>query len=448
MTDPIVILESSSEDCDFCVNVKPAKKRQRIATKPKHDIDLSSSDEEDFAIPASSIFASRGKQSEVPSRTVPKNHLKDLNRKDREECRKAERERRKEQKEKEKEERQAARQREKDERAMVRAATKQAKIDRKIAAQQQMGKFAQDEIALLINPKLFKDPEWKETFDKFYESYDSISESDGIDDGAIQFIRRNYVEGGATAALRALERNSESGFQLVHHLVIIFSNPNHFLSLMERSDTEDDYPKLEEWLEKKYALWKKKWPGSETPRVMILLPGLIEEVHQKWNDASRTEKQFLTTDVDVNDAIVWLQIAFRVEAQLLKNKEDVLDFLLKMTRSISEEPYAQAATELECVRKIKSTLEAGSQHSPLEIAQDTWIRMLQQVPKMSAARAESVAQYYPTARCLWQAYSNTENESERQMLVSHLMSENRQFKKVSEQLHRLMTTQDSKDLLI
>jgi len=358
------------------------------------------------------------------------------------------RQQQKAQKQREKEENETQRRKEKDERAMIKAATTQDKLNRKVAAQQTMGHFAKEEICMLVEPKLLKNGEWKDTFDQICESYDSVEALQGVSEGSIQFIRRKYVDGGGKSAFRALERNNQNGYHLVFHLVILFSVPDDFLKLLERSDDDDDYPKLEEWLEEKYTLWKSKWGRSENPRLMILLPGVLEEIHKNWNGASRKDRDLLSTDADLDDAIVWLRVAFQVECQLFPSKEKVTEFLLKMTRAISSEPYRQNSTELECVCKIKTRLENPAQASTIEIANDTWIRMLQQLPGMSAQRAESLAQFYPTFRSLMQAYNSTEVEGDKRLMVAHLLHDKVQLKKLSEQLYRTMTAKDSKALLI
>lgn len=341
----------------------------------------------------------------------------------------------------EKRERAVQKERERQEREMVKQALTQDKRDRKVAAQQTTGKFAKDEIGLVIDPCLLEG-NTKETMGVFRETYDVIRESRGVDKGAVQFFRREYLMGGAQAVAEAFDKNGTLGDELVDRLVIVFGNPDDFLQLMDRDDNEDDYPKLEEWLDKVQSNWKRKWNRTENPKTVILLPGVMDEVHRQWNVASRNQRNSLMTDADINDAVVWLHITFRTECQPMSSFEQVLEFLLKMTRAISEEPYVQQVTELECVRKIKSSLEGET--TPSERASDTWIRMLQQVPMLSASRAEQLAQYYPTARSLRDAYQQADDK---ELLVAHLFGERSQLRKLSEQLCRVMTGNDPREML-
>jgi hypothetical protein len=354
--------------------------------------------------------------------------------------------RRKEAKEDERLAKQRQKQHDKDERNVAKERDKQANRDRKVAAQQSTGKFAQLEMALVVHANLKES--LKETFEVLEETYPEVMESRGFDMGAVQFIRKDYITGGAKAAAESFRRNDTDGYQLCDRLLIVFSDPDDFLKLMERSDIEDDYPKLEEWLEETNASWKSKWNRSENPKIVILLPGILQEVHRRWNAASRKERQFLMTDADINDAVVWLHVTFRTECQPLTSLEEVLAFLLKMTRAISEEPYIQQVTELECVKKIKSQLLDAESATQLERANDTWIRMLQQVPRMSVTRAEHLAQYYPTARSLWQAYqaSAATDAGSQTNMVTHLLGD-RQHKKLSEQLSKVMTSNNPNELL-
>ena len=498
MTDAISLLDSSSDEDEDLI-VQPAEKKQSLldsssdedededlivlpAAKKQSLLDLSSDEDEDLIVqPAvkkqkSSVASSNvasvaysyldfsSDDSDIPtesifSKPLPLNQRKQQDK----EVKTIEKERQRQVatdnrqrlaalKDKEKKDRELKKKRDKEERDMVKDALRQENRDRKVAAQQSTGKFAHQEIGLVVHPQ-FKQAFSKEMLEVLHETYPEMQESmsSRIDNnkGAIQFIRRDHLAGGAKAAMQAFKSSRGdttcTGYQLVNRLLVVFSDPNDFLKLLQRSDTEDDYPRLEEWLEEINASWKTNWNTTTTPKVMILLPGILEEVHRLWNAASRDQRCALATDADINDAVVWLHVAFRVECQVMKAGEtQVLEFLLKMTRAISEEPYIQQVTELDCVKKIKSTV--SSQAAPLERAQDAWIRMLQQIPRMSATRAEQLAQFYPTARSLWQSYQEVPKEQQH-MMVAHLFGERGQLKKLSEQLCKAMTSNNPNELL-
>ena len=469
-TPIIVLLESSSEEDEDLSARKPPSVNNYHSVAPTRCLDISPSssssssgtpaneaitawsddddDDDDDDIPTSSIFntskrplvpSNRQKNPSAASRVVTMN-----DKEQRRIAREQERQRKHQQKEREKYERQEARKRQRQDRQEAKAAEKQANKDRKQLAAQRMGKFAQQEVCVIVNP-ILRQATQKSLFDDFEETYETIVESRGIDIGAIQFIRRDFVDGGAKAAKEALEKKDPSGYELSDRLLIVVNEPNDFLELMDRSDTDDDFPKLEEWLEEKIVGWKRKWQTQDEPKILVLLPGIIKEVHRRWNNASARQRPSLMTDADLQDAIIWLLVAFQVECQPLESMEQVLATTLKMTRAISEKPYARQVTELECVRKIKSTLQSENP-VPVERAQDAWLRMVQQVPSISATRAEQLVSYYPTANSLWQAYQG-KTEEEKALLVAHLFDEKRQYRKLSEHLSIVMTGTDPNKLL-
>jgi hypothetical protein len=334
------------------------------------------------------------------------------------------------------------------ERMQLRQSEQAEKLQRVTLSKQMNGKFSREEIGILLHSQFPR--KWiEECHSKLTEVYPHVSESDTIHHGAVQFIRRDYIAGGAKAALQSLQAKESHGYQLIHRLLIIFWDPIEFLNLLQRSENEDDYPLLEEWLETIKTSWIANWNTSTSPRIMILLPGIMEALHRLWNQTTLENRTTLVTESELQDAIVWLHVAFCVECQILKSQDQILDVLLSMTRALSEEPYASQVTELECIRKIKSTVPYTA--PPMDRARDAWIRMLQQIPRMSATRAEQVAQMYPTARSLWLAYqqNNVHDDGKipNEHLVADIFGEKGQLKKLSEHLYRAMTSKDSKEVL-
>ena len=480
MTDPISLLsssDSSSSDDDSLV-VLPAKKKAKasVASSVK-----SSSDDSDFDIPMESIFSKptvakprprvaridtptsddddssahvdslaakclRPKPLKSPDKVLDR-HLATTERR---RLKELELQRRKKEKE-------VIREKERLERESRRSSLKQDKLNRKLAAQQISGKFAKDEVGLLLHPALKQ--HWSdESWTALVETCPNVLETERGDERAIHFLRSDYLAGGAKAAIKAFQDGNADGYQLVDRLLIVFSDPDDFLRLLDRSELEDDYPRLEEWLEEIYASWRNNWTASTTPKIVVLLPDIIDTIRRHWNAASQAQRWLLVTEGDINDAIVWLQVAFCVECQILKAESQVVEFVRDLARAISEQPYAQQVTELDCVRKLKCAVPATA--PPLARAQDAWIRMLQQIPGMSAARAEQLAQYYPTARSLWQAYQKRaaattsgtlqgeDNDCAKEHMVAHLFGERGHRKKLSEQIFKTMTCANRNELLL
>ena len=120
-------------------------------------------------------------------------------------------------------------------------------------------------------------------------------------------------------------------------LLIVFSDPDDFLKLLDRSDIlADGYPLLEEWLEEVYSSWKNNWMASKKPKIIVLLPGIIDVIRRRWNAASQAQRLMLVTEAVTKDAVDWMQVAFCVECQILKSESQVLEFVWNLARAISE----------------------------------------------------------------------------------------------------------------
>jgi hypothetical protein len=179
---------------------------------------------------------------------------------------------------------------------------------------------------------------------------------------------------------------------------------------------------LEEFLEAFLQEW-----STVKPKILLLVPGVVPYILSEWSGQIGGSTSQHITDADLRDAIGWLHIAWSVETLV---DVDVAPMLQKLTRALSEAAYHPPSTELECIRKLKND-------------SDPWSRMLQQIPGLSASRARALVQYYATPYALHQEFIRTQNPN----LVAHLMDSERQNRKLSQFLYKLLTSQDGKELL-
>jgi DNA integrity scanning protein DisA with diadenylate cyclase activity len=115
-----------------------------------------------------------------------------------------------------------------------------------------------------------------------------------------------------------------------------------------------------------------------------------------------------------------------------------------MSRGICEGVYADQVSELQCIKKIK---QGPNTDDPLNRARDTWLRMLQQVPRISETKARNIVQHYPTMQSLWQAYQDCDDEAENAGRLANVFDGKSQQMKVSETLYRFMTSENPNELL-
>jgi hypothetical protein len=326
------------------------------------------------------------------------------------------------------------------------------KSTKKDAAKQRAGKFANEEIAVIVEATLpvavyepLQDLEQKHGY--------KVAEHPGLYSGTVVFIRRDALKGGATSAVDAMKGGRTDGFEFLNKLVVIFADPTKFLDLLEKQDDDsDDYPKLEEYLGQLQRSWRYTWkqPSHTNPKITILLPSVKEAVDKLWHSRNAhlraTMSKSPPRDFELEDAVMWCSIQFNVDVIPLSSDAQLTDFLQKMVRALSEAPYRNQVTELECIKKIKSDLPATA--SPLEKAKDAWERMLQQVPQLSLARARNAIQVYPTALSLWEDYQDPKaSQAQKEGAVANCLGGKSQQTKISQNLYRIMTSSDPNELM-
>lgn len=300
------------------------------------------------------------------------------------------------------------------------------------------GYYADREVCVLVDPMLLQ--RRRDTFVSFHKSPKTksfpIVEQSGINERAVQFIRRSYLDGGAEAAKTALEENRVADFEVVDRLLVVFDTTNDFLILLGGGD--DSFPELIDWLQSVKEAWRMRWKRNSDPTVVILL----------HHEASTSPGSNSDDDDDglIYDAISFLSILHRVDCIPCANLRVMMQILQRMTISISKVPYTRPTTEVECMRKFSKKL-ARSQDR-MERVQDTWYRMLCIFPQMSADRAQRLIQHYPTMHSLREAYQDPDKTvEEKEQLVANLFDD-RQHRKLSTQLYRVMTSQNRNELIV
>jgi hypothetical protein len=271
--------------------------------------------------------------------------------------------------------------------------------------------------------------------------------------GAIQFVRKDHLDGGAKDAISCLESNKKEGYEHLHHLIVVIDSDD-FIPLLRREDKEedDDYPALGAWLAAIQEQWRRSWglPNATDPKLLILLRDLPDALDKKWVDHRRRSRNepSLPTQWELLDAVQWLLVQFQVECMFCPTLDLIQVTVHKMTRSLSDKPYANQVSELECIKKSKQG--AISEDNPVAKARDVWLRQLQQIPGLSEAKAQNVVEQYPTCQSLWRAYQLEEGVGQNSTLLASILSrESRtQSRKLSDAVYKLMTSNDPGELIL
>jgi hypothetical protein len=319
--------------------------------------------------------------------------------------------------------------------------------------QQSKGRFAYQEIAILMDPDIYRSEQLSlvETLveDFTLKEYPSLL----ICSQAIQWVRKDSLLGGAKEALECLEQNQPNHFELMDRIILILE-PEEFIPLLRRTehDEDDDYPALESWLTSLVSRWQTVWKTTKQPKFILLLHRIPEQLDRQWVEHRRNGRKNdppPPTESELLDAIQWILIQFQVECVLCKSIEMIQSTVHKMTRAICEGPYKNQVSELECIKKIKT--QSTNSDKPLDRARDTWLRQVQQVPRISEPMARNIVRHYPTAHSLFEAYHHHQEPANKEngpQLVSNIISDSkRREAKLSEQIYRLMTSTNPSEML-
>ena len=300
--------------------------------------------------------------------------------------------------------------------------------------------------------------------------------------GCIRWIRRDHIAGGSAGIASA--PSNDDNVQRTDMVAVVFHNPKAFLKLLERNaaaETRDDYPELRMWLRdvrsSLASRWETRWKSDpstgggrkgrgttsaartagasgntddddlqSTTRIVLVLHKVQEELQRQWNQGGRRRRSFApTSEAELNDATVWLLIEQHVECTLTSTDEESAEYLVNLTRALSEAPYYDDVTELHCVAKLKADSAATTAE---EKAKCAWMRQVQQLPGLSEAKARKLVEHYPTLMSLLDEYDDpTLTNDEKKCLLEDCLVEGRKARKLSESMYRLMTSNDPNELI-
>ena len=139
-------------------------------------------------------------------------------------------------------------------------------------------------------------------------------------------------------------------------------------------------------------------------------------------------------------------IQFQVESIHCTTPEDVGHEIFKLTRFLAETPYAKQATDLQTIAKLPA--HVSDMAPTFDRARDTWIRQLQQIPRLSADMATNISRHYPTAMSLWKAYQDESmSTQEKQLLLADLFGTRSSQAKLSLFVYQAMTSDNPDEIL-
>jgi hypothetical protein len=392
----------------------------------------------------------------------------------------------------EKESRLLARQKQKEEKEKAKAEATEAKQRIRNEAEQISGKYAAQEVAVLMNRDLVKHPILDVAGilrrpDKDHNhptgsgSFHVQEFPSALGCHTVQWIRKDFSAGGAADAVQKLHNRDSSGYELLPWLVVVFDVPHDYIRLISPGnndeqrprpavlsfagsptgptsqfcddDDSDDFPKLDDWIRQLEIGWRMSWRVTEDspiqrPRIVLILNNVRKALDNMWKTPSgRRNDLRLPTEPDLDDSFAWMLIQHQVECILCTEVTDIAYNIRKMTWKLAHQPYQRQQTELSCIKKLKPNVADDA--DPLERASDCWCRQLQQIPRVSSDKARYlVANHFPTLRSLWEVYQSDQlSESEKRDLLADKFHPTRNHYKLSHHVFSVLTCRDPNELL-
>jgi len=318
------------------------------------------------------------------------------------------------------------------------------------------GKFCGEEIGVYLDEYLSSCEEFGESLiSALEETKNSVTVAKrhsgaNVVEGCIQWVRRDYLKGGSTSALNDIREEKLNKVEWMDTVAFVFRDSIKFLELLEQDENDiagDQFPLLESWLQEASSLIKSRNSTStRKPRIILVLHRALLSLSLQWKQGGKRRDSFSpTNEEELHDAITWLLMEKQIECHISSNETETVEFIVSLTRALSELPYYENPTELHCIKKIKLSSKNGS---PIEKAKDCWKRQLQQIPGLSEAKATYLMTFYPTARSLIDEYQDPNlTENEKCFLLTDCFQEGRSARKMSENVYHLMNSKDETELL-
>ncbi|XP_010136655.1 PREDICTED: crossover junction endonuclease EME1, partial [Buceros rhinoceros silvestris] len=127
------------------------------------------------------------------------------------------------------------------------------------------------------------------------------------------------------------------------------------------------------------------------------------------------------TRLDVEEALVELQLSKPVQVSFFETWEELGEFAMMFTKAIAEAPYKRQQENTEFPFYLEKGSCGGVKVDPsgkglLEV----WKRQIQQFNRVSLEMAEAIVSAYPSPQLLIQAYSRCSSEQERENMLANI----------------------------
>ncbi|KFV45373.1 Crossover junction endonuclease EME1, partial [Gavia stellata] len=149
--------------------------------------------------------------------------------------------------------------------------------------------------------------------------------------------------------------------------------------------------------------------------------GNQEGVQGKWRKKKVKDTGLEVTRLDVEEALVDLQLSKQVQVTFFESWEELGEFATMFTKAVAEAPFKRERENTGFSFYLEKAWCGGvkvdrSGKGLLEV----WKRQIQQFNRVSLEMAEAIVSAYPSPQLLNQAYSRCSSEQERENMLANI----------------------------
>ncbi|XP_045038270.2 crossover junction endonuclease EME1 [Desmodus rotundus] len=146
-----------------------------------------------------------------------------------------------------------------------------------------------------------------------------------------------------------------------------------------------------------------------------------EQAKKKKNRTPEANTGPTVSRVDMEKALVDLQLHTRAQARVVQSWKELADFACAFTKSVAEAPFKKLREQTSFSFCLESDWAGGAKvdRAGRGLAQ-VWRRQIQQLNRVSLEMASAVVAAYPSPQLLVQAYRRCFSEQERQNLLADI----------------------------
>ncbi|XP_002748476.1 structure-specific endonuclease subunit EME1 [Callithrix jacchus] len=144
----------------------------------------------------------------------------------------------------------------------------------------------------------------------------------------------------------------------------------------------------------------------------------MKEKQQRQPEASTAS---MVSRVDVEEALVDLQLHTEAQAQIVQSWKELADFTCAFTKAVAETPFKKLRDETTFSFCVESDWAGGVKVDRAGRGLSlVWRRQIQQLNRVSLEMASAIVDAYPSPQLLVQAYRQCFSEQERQNLLADI----------------------------